>query len=286
MRKLATVSLAMLLVIALFLAGCGGQKSSSSPSGQNGSSSGSNAAKILEESNQKMAGVKSVRATGAYKGNMLGSSAPGGSEAFDFAFDMSIDVSDKKAPRGTMTMKGMGQDTMVYLENGFAYVNVPAQGWGKTPVAESGLTSASPAEIQKFSKGAENLRVVSESGDTYKIAFDVGPKFMQEQLKQARGTTEEMTPEVQSMINDMVKDMKMSAVFTIDKSDLFLTDATIQMSMNVPTLGNMNIDMALAFSDYNKPITVSLPPEAASAPLVENPEGATPGIPSFPGLGL
>jgi hypothetical protein len=40
----------------------------------------------------------------------------------------------------------------------------------------------------------------------------------------------------------------------------------------------------MAFSDYNKPVTVTLPPEAANAPTLQN--SAATGLPSFPGLGL
>ena len=314
MKKIAAVSLAVVLVIALLaVAGCGGSNTSSTPSGKTTSSSGSSAEKILTESNKKMTGITSVKATGAYKGNMTDSSATSGSDAFDFAFTMNVDLSNEKSPKGLMTMKGMGEDLTIYLDNGYAYVNVPGTGWGKTPVGSSGLTATTPAEIQKFAEGAQNLRIVSETGDTYKIAFDVGPKYIEQQLK-SQGSTEGLTKEMQDAVTDMAdplhedadsptpglthrypdrvlflvtqmaKSMKISAVFSINKSTLYLTAVTMKIGLNAEALGNMSMNMAMAFSDYNKPVTVTLPPEAANAPTLQN--SAATGLPSFPGLGL
>jgi hypothetical protein len=283
-KKIAAVSLAVVLVIALLaVAGCGGSNTSSTPSGKTTSSSGSSAEKILTESNKKMTGITSVKATGAYKGNMTDSSATSGSDAFDFAFTMNVDLSNEKSPKGLMTMKGMGEDLTIYLDNGYAYVNVPGTGWGKTPVGSSGLTATTPAEIQKFAEGAQNLRIVSETGDTYKIAFDVGPKYIEQQLK-SQGSTEGLTKEMQDAVSQMAKSMKISAVFSINKSTLYLTAVTMKIGLNAEALGNMSMNMAMAFSDYNKPVTVTLPPEAANAPTLQN--SAATGLPSFPGLGL
>ncbi len=287
MRKVAAFSLVLCLLAALFIAGCGSSGSSKSPSGTTDktSASSSSAQKILEESNKKMAEVTSVKAIGTYKGSVVGSSSPSGNDTFDFAFTMTVDMSNKNSPKGQMSMKGMGEDLTMYFQNGFAYVNVPNTGWQKTPFSESGIAGATPSEMAQFTKGAQNMRIESQAADAYKIAFDIGPKFIQEQLKNSAGSTSGLTPDMKSMMDEMAKNMKMSAVFTITKSDMYLKDATIKIGVEVPTLGNMTMNMALAFSEFNQPVSVNLPPEAANAPTAENPS-AVPGMPSFPGLGL
>jgi len=284
-RKIAAISLAVVLVVALLVvAGCSsGGSTSSTPNGKTTSSGSSEAQKILTDSNKKMTSITSVKASGGIKGNMTSSSATGGNEALSMALTMNLDISDPKSPKGVMTTKGMGEDMTIYLDNGFAYVNVPGTGWTKTPIGSSGLTSATPSEIEKFAEGAQNLRIVSQTGNTYKIAFDVGPKYFEQQLK-SQGTTEGLTKEMQDYVNEIVKNAKMSAVFTINKSTLYLEAVNMKIAMNMQSLGSVDMQMALAFSDYNKPVSVALPPEAANAPTVENP-GAT-GLPSFPGLGL
>jgi len=147
------------------------------------------------------------------------------------------------------------------------------------------MTQTSPAEIAKFAENAENLKVVSETGTSYKISFDIGQALLKEQMGSQQDMGE-LSPEMQKMLDDMLKNMKMSAVFTINKKTMFIEDANIKMTLtDFPMVGDMALDMTMAFSDFNEPVSVSLPPEAANAQEVAEIPSAS-GFPGFPGLGL
>lgn len=287
MRKLALCSVILLLAAALIFAGCGGKKEDTSGTKSSGNLS---AKQILEESSKKMQAVKSAKAEGAYK--MTTSAAPeSSSEAggnMEFAFDMEMDLTNQQKPDLKMAMKGMGQDTVIYMTGGYAYMEAPEQGWVKAPAGESdSMSQTSPAEIAKFADNAENLRIVSESGTSYQISFDIGKEMLKEQMGSQQDVSE-LGPEIQKMLEDMLKNMKMSAVFTIDKKTMYIEQAKINMAVrDFPMVGDMTLDMAMKFSGFNQPVNVSLPPEAANAQeMAELPGSTSGGIPGIPGFGF
>lgn len=284
MRKLAICCVILLLAAALVVAGCGSKKEATSTPNDSGNLS---AKKILEESSKKMQTVKSSKAAGAYKMSTSAASSATSGQNTDFTFEMEMDLSDQQKPEMKMAMKGMGQDTLLYMTGGFVYMEVPDQGWVKSPVGDSGsMSQTSPAEIAKFAEDAENLRIVSESGGSYKISFDIGQDMLKEQMG-AQQNTSELGPEVQKMIDEMIKNMKMTAVFTINKSTMYIEDARINMAVkNFPMVGDMTLDMAMKFSDFDQPVSVSLPPEAANATETAEIPSSTTGVPGFPGFGL
>jgi len=283
MRKSIVCSIVVLLAVTLLFAGCGGKKDES---GQSTSTSGLSAKEILEESSNKMQTVKSARAEGQYKMSTSAADASSGAEAMDFSFEMEMDLSNEEQPELRMAMKGMGQDTILYMTGGYVYMEVPGQGWMKAPAGDTdSMTQTSPAEIAKFAENAENLKVVSETGTSYKISFDIGQALLKEQMGSQQDMGE-LSPEMQKMLDDMLKNMKMSAVFTINKKTMFIEDANIKMTLtDFPMVGDMALDMTMAFSDFNEPVSVSLPPEAANAQEVAEIPSAS-GFPGFPGLGL
>lgn len=284
MRKLAICCVILLLAAALVVAGCGSKKETTSTPNSSGNRS---AQKILEESSKKMQTVKSAKAAGAYKMTTSAASSATAGQNMDFAFEMEMDLSDQQKPEMKMAMKGMGQDTVLYITGGYTYMEVPGQGWVKSPVGDTGsMSETSPAEIAKFAENAENLKIMSESGDSYKISFDIGQDMLKEQMG-AQQNTSELGPEVQKMIDDMIKNMKMTAVFTINKSTMYIVDARINMAVkNFPMVGDMTLDMAMKFSDFDQPVSVSLPPEAANATETAEIPSSTTGVPGFPGFGL
>lgn len=280
MRKLVPAVLAALLIAALLVAGCGssGTKSGGSTVGK------MDAAKILAESNKKMQSISSVDVKGNYKIDVSGSTS-GANENMNVTFEMQMDLKDPNNPQGHMVMTGLGQDSDVYLVGGFAYMNT-AQGWVKTPIAQSGgIEQASPAELAKFAKNAENMKVVSDSGSNYVIGFDISSKYLQDAMKNSGASTQSLGSEGQQLFDSIAKSMKMAAVFTIDKNTMYVGDAKITMAVkDAPMIGNMNLNMGMAFSNYNQPVTVALPAEAAGAKEVSASEAGS--IPGLPGLGL
>jgi predicted nuclease of predicted toxin-antitoxin system len=292
MRKSLLGSLAVLLAIGLLvgllLAGCGG----SSTSGTATSSGSLNAKRILEQSSKKMQAVKTAKATGSYKlagTPATGTSSPSGAQNMEFSYQMEMDVSNPDKPEMHMVMKGQGQTTDLYITGGFVYMNVPGKGWVKTPAGTTseGMAQATPAEITQFANNAENLKIISEDADSYKLSFDIGKKYIQDQLKKEQGGTN-LGPDVEKLMNQMINNMKMTAVFTINKATSYIENVDLVMSIkNMPAVGDMNLAMSMAFSDFNKPVAVALPAGAANAQeMSELPSGTNGGIPTIPGLGL
>lgn len=269
------VVLAALLVVAVALAGCGGKSDSSGKS-----SDGKLTAKsILEKSSQKMQDVKSVKSAGTYKIN-----APAaGMDNLNVTFEMEIQMNGPDDTSGRIVMSGLGAgDTLVYLDKGWVYTEVPGQGWVKQPMSSStGVSGApTPQDIKKFADASENMVIMSEDGDSWTISFDVGPKYLEEAMKSTPGT-EGLTPELQDMMNSLVKSMKINAIFKVNKSTFLVDNATVKMNMQGGQgIGDMAFDIVMAFRDYNQPVNVALPQEAANAQeMSSSPGGLFPGFP-------
>jgi hypothetical protein len=263
------------LLVAVLVAGCGGGGTTGGVE-----STKLSAQEILEESNLKMQEVTSLKANGFYKAAM----GEAGSEAMDFDFEMEIDMTNAESPEVHMVMRGMGQDTEVYMSEGIAYASVPGQGWVKGPAGDTdSFKQATPAEIAKFAEDAEDLKILAEDGTHYELAFVISEQYLRNQMS-SEFDMQDLGPEVEKMMNDMIKGMKMNAVFKIAKDTMFIEVAKIAMEIkDMPMLGSMTLDMELEFSDFNEPVAVALPAEAANA--VESPDLSNT-IPGFPGFGF
>ena len=290
MRKAVTGSLAFLLIAALFagallVAGCGSTTAEKSSTGQ--TASGEQSAKaLLAATSKKMQSVKTARATGGYKMD----TTAGGTQNMQFKYQMEMNVTNSNDPQMHMVTEGSTQ-TEMYVTGGYAYVNVPGTGWVKSPSGSSeSMSGTTPAEITKFANNAENLRIISQDAVSYKIGFTVSRKYMEQALKQQQGDTS-LGPDVEKLIQQTITGMKMSAIFTVNKRSLYTTAVALVVEMkNMPAqtsaaVGDIALNMTLGFSDFNQPVTITLPPEAANATLMPESSTST-GIPSLPGLGF
>ncbi len=282
MKRMIVVALTALLVVAVLIAGCGGKKTD-----QDGTSNGKLDAKtILEKSNEAMREIKSVRTTGDYD-----IQAPGmGYEDVTFQMEMELVVNGPEDVSGRIIMvDAQTGEQVLYMDDGIVYFEVPGQGWYKQPLSSAAGVSSTPTpqEMEQFSKAAENMKITSEDGTSWTISFDIGSKYLEEAMKGSE-TTEGLTPELQSMVEEILKTMKMSAVFKITKSSYLLEAADVKMSMEGGEgLGSMSADVAMTFSDFDQQFDVALPPEAASAQEAPSTGGLLPGVPggeTFPGL--
>lgn len=281
MKKVLVSTVVALLLVALLaavglLAGCGGSSSSGNLTPE----------QVLEQSNKKMESVKSFKANGSYSmktGSATGTAPDAGADAF--TYEMLVKLTGDKGFDGRMAIKGGGQDTDIYISDGWAYFEVEGTGWVKQKMDESGSISApTPADMAEFSKGAENLKLLPSDGEYYKISFNVSPAYFEKAMSQ-QGATEGVPAEYSSMMKELAKQMKMSAEFTINKNTMYLEDVNMKISMGeIPQVGKMDVSMDMVFSDYNKPVAVSLPPEAKGAK--EMPATTEGGVPGIPGLGL
>jgi hypothetical protein len=263
MRKIFFALTAALLVSALIVSGCGKTAPKKS-----------DAQKLLEESNKKMQTVKSFKAVGTI--NMSGK-APGAGN-MDLDFEMQVQTKGPRDFDGHMVMKGMGQDTEMYMVGGNAYVNVPGKGWYKQPLGDYTDISKppTPAEMAKISEAAENVRILTEDSQYYRMAFDVGPEYIEEAMGMQKDT-EGLSAEEKKMMEEMLKGIKMTAVFKIEKSTMYILNMTMGFGIpNMPLVGAVRMEQKIDFSEFDKPVSISLPEEAKNAPEV------TPGSEGLP----
>jgi uncharacterized protein YdeI (BOF family) len=288
MKKAVIVSLAVLLIGAAVAAGCGGKstKTASSP-----------AQKVLADSQAKMQEIQTVKLAG--KAVVLTPQSEVKEESFDFTADMKL-VSKDDVEMHMVAKDSTGKPTDVYMVGGYIYTNDPTTGWTKQKAesSTSGSVSGSlmsPTGLTELSKYATNMKMVTDPSGKYVVSFDVGPKFFEQVINQAAqaGNTQTSTPSTEDQkaaeqlaqtMKDMMAGIQMGVVYKIDKSTLLADSSTIKMSLKgAPIVGDMSADMNVNFSDYNAPVTITLPPEAQNAREVQ--PGPS-GIPSIPGLPL
>lgn len=286
MKKVVIVSLAVLMIGAIIAAGCGSKatKSASSPAQQ-----------VLEKSQAKMQDVQTVKITG--KANVLTPQSEVKKESYNFDASMKI-ISKDDVEMQMVAKDSAGKTTAVYMLGGYVYTNDPTTGWTKQKAQSSGNATSSllsPSGITELSKYATNMKLEPVRGGTYTVSFDVGSKYFQLLIDQATagtdtgstspsGEDQKAAQQLAQTMKDMMAGIQMGVVYKIDKNSMLAQSSTINMSMKgAPIVGDMTADMTANFSDYNAPVTVTLPPEAQNAREVQ--PGPS-GIPSIPGLGL
>jgi len=263
MRKIMLALAAALLTATLIVAGCGKTTTKTN-----------DATKILKDSNKAMQSVKSYKAAGSI--NMYGKSPDAGK--MNLTFEMQIQQKGPKDFEGRMMLNSMGQDMEIYMSNGYAYMNDPKKGWAKQPLGDFTDFSklASPADISKLGEAAQNTRILTEDSQYYKIAFDLKTDYIQELMGMKKGT-ESLSAEEKKMANAMVKGMQMGAVFQVEKSTHYVLSMTMNFNIpNMPTVGALRMEQKIDFSEFGKPVSVSLPEEAKNAPEVTGSGTLTP----------
>lgn len=264
MKRITIASLALVLVAALLVTGCGAKTSSTGTKGQ------MTPQQVVQKSNQKMQSVRSLKITG------MGDVTEGGKSG-KTELESKYDSTDTKNPKGILIVQGVENET-IYALDGYIYTNSGSEGWVKVRADKniSRTITFSPEELSNLSKSAKNLKMLTDSGNSYQIAFDIGKGYYDQELKQ-------LNPDVAKILQGILCGVK--AVFKISKSTFYLDGLTLKMDVkDFGAFGKVGFNMNFAFSDYNVPVTVSLPPEAKSAEEVPaNPENI-PGLPGLPGL--
>ena len=188
-----------------------------------------------------------------------------------------------------------GQKSEAYLKGGYGYTYSPASGWEKQKTSGvQDLTTGliDPENLATMIKYAENPKKLPDEGNNQVVSFDVGKKFYDELLSglneesSAPNTAEQsMAQQYGDLLKGLVGDIAASVVMKVDKTTSYPSEVTVKVSAKgIPVMGDVSLDSKMAFTDYNVPVTVTLPPEAASAKEVE--PGLPTGIPGLPGLGL
>lgn len=274
MRKILYITAAVIVLSALLLPGCGAKKEVKT---------NSRASEIIEKASLNMQQLKTLKAKVFYSMK----SAKQGAQDMTYSFDIESDKTDPSNPSTKMVMRGGGQTADMFITGGYAYMAVPGKGWYKSPVKQESLQEqASPEDISKYTKGAENIRLTREDRLSYTISFKIGKKFLEDQIKSQMGERTEATKEYQQYMEQILKGLDMSCIFRISKKDLLIEKANINMKMkNMPVIGDVDLTMIIEFSDLNKPLAIKLPQEAEKAQETQELPGQV-GIPGFPGLGF
>ncbi len=281
MKKLVLAVVAAMLIAVVVLAGCGNK--SAAPTSAQG---------ILDRSQEASQDVESLKASGSADVLTPDSEVKESRMTFDMEGNI---ISETEVEAKIVATDDKGEKTEAYVMDGYAYSYSATTGWVKQKVdsaAELGSGMMTPGQLADMSKYAENLEKLPDEGNNYVISFDVGSKFIEEALEGATATSSapesEEAQNAQDMIElakQMLAGLEMNIVMKIDKTTYLPSATSVKMSLkDAPLLGDMSVDMAMTFSGYNEPVTVSLPPEAQNAQ--EIPSAAAGGIPSIPGLGI
>lgn len=274
MKRFLIVLLLASMAAALLLTGCGESKTEKSAD---------DAKAILEKSQQKMGDITSVKMTGSTSMVM-----PEAEETdTEFGFEAVTNIAADGQQEVHLVAKGDGEEYETYAMGGYAYTYDPNTGWIKQKISgteDAGTAVPTHDQIVEMGRYAENLRLLPEEGGSYVVAFDVSPKFYEQYTT---GSTDgEAEGDISGMMADLLKGIEISIVYKINKETLYADAAIIDMSLNdMPMLGDVTASMDAAFSDYNKQVSIVLPPEAQNAKEEELLPGEL-NIPSVPGLGF
>lgn len=279
MKKALILIMAAVLAAAVLACGCGGSKKDETQG---------EAEKVLMESNKKMADVQTVKIAGSVLIEMP--EAEEKEESYDFEI---LSSNEGGEPQAQAVIRSGGQEFQTYVVGGWAYTNDPNRGWVKQQVDTLEDVSSSGVmtheQLGQMSKYAENQRLLPDESGNYVVAFDVSEKFFDEYLSGFQEVPEGDAPgqeeasEVSGLLQDLLKDMKISIIMKIDRQTYLVDEAEISMVMkDIPLMGDVSADTGMLFTEYDQPVTIALPPEASGAKELQY-DG---GLPNIPGLGL
>ncbi|HEY5530791.1 MAG TPA: DUF6612 family protein [Candidatus Anoxymicrobiaceae bacterium] len=280
MKKLALAVLVALLVATIVVAGCG-KKESKAPTGAQG---------ILVKSQVAAKGIKSFKGNGA--ADVQTPQSESKETKITYNMQEKIVTSDEVQMSFSATQQN-GQQNFVYIMDGFMYSYSPAQGWEKQKVDSAqqvlGTSFVSPDQISEMSKYAQNLKKLPDEGNNYVLSFNVSSKFFEKALSTSTGSSSspsQSKPDQSTMelIKGLLQSLSMKVKMNIDKTTYYPSSTNVTISIKgAPLVGDVSGAMDMAFTDYNTPVTITLPPEAQAAKEVA--PSAT-GLPTIPGLGL
>jgi Family of unknown function (DUF6612) len=284
MRKLSFALLVALLAAALILSavGCGKSKDKSANS----------AKAILLKSQKALLEATSVKVNGSVTLKTPEAEEKVEKETFTGEFNI---ISTTDVEGHMVAQDQQGKQSEAYIKEGYAYSYSPNSGWEKQKVqGVKDLTTGviDPGNLATMIKYAENLKKLPDEGDNYVVSFDVGNKFYEEILKavgeesSAPTTAEQSTAqEVSDLLKGVIGDVNVSMVMKINKTTSYPSEATVKATAkDIPMMGDVSLGSKMVFSDYNVPVTITVPPEALNAREVES--GLPSGIPGLPGLGF
>lgn len=289
MKKVVVALIAALAIAAVLATGCGSGKSTSTPT------AGGKAQSILKANQVKMQGVKSFKINGTY--TVTTPSAEVKTESATFTGEVQMVSANDARAHVTATPSGGGKPSEIYVADGFQYTYDPNKGWSKSKVGSaSDLTSSgiiTPSSISELTKYAENMKLGPVQNGKYVLTFDIGSKFFDQVFKQAAqgsqssaptGTAAQSAQQLAQAMKELLSGLTMSMTYKIDQTSGLADGASIKVSLKGSALGDATADISMTFSDYNAPVTITLPPEAQNAPEKQTGPGGIPSLPNLPGL--
>lgn len=288
MKKVVVVLIVALAIGAVVAAGCGSSKSGRTPT------AGGKAQDILKANQAKMADVKSFKIDGTY--TVTTPSAEVKTETATITGEVQMVGPNDVRAHVVATPSGGGKPSEIYVADGFQYQYDPNKGWSKSKVGSTSDLSSSgiltPSSIADLTKYAENMKLGPVKNGKYVLTFDIGAKFFDQVFKQAAqgaegstptGTSAQSAQQLAEAMKELLSGLTMSMTYKIDKTSDLADSASIKVSLKGSALGDATADINLNFSDYNAPVTITVPPEALNAPEQQT-TGGIPSLPNLPGL--
>lgn len=269
MRKVLLSIVLIALLVVVLLSGCGGSKNSKTTD---------EAQRILEDSRAKMVEVESLTTSG----EVVIETPEAEVKRSAYNFEIKLKTGEAGEAEMRMTAEGDGERLETIVAGGWAYAYDSDTGWEKYPVDRLDEVNQpfTHEDLLEMSEYAENLRMLPDEGGNYVIAFDVSPEFFDRYAGGVSG--EEGEDEVSGLLQDMLRSVKISAIYKVDKESMLATEALLEIELpSIPTMGEVDSVTEMVFSGYNEPVTIEVPPEAQAAPEKELKD-----LPGLPGLGF
>jgi outer membrane lipoprotein-sorting protein len=264
MRKVKHLSW-LVLVLALFLTGCGTDSASSEETGSEEKKTAS-PEEILEKTNKAS---KDLRSYSMSMSQEMEVTAPDGTNQLIETSGTTIAETDPMAMYIDMTTAD--QDIEMYVKDNIMYMNEPVSGsWIKLDIGtdlgseylNEQLSKPIDEQIQQVKDLAESIKV-TENSDSYTMDIKIAADKMNEFLETQMGSS----GMDMSAVGDVEYD-KFNYAVTIDKETYYPHTISLEMNMNITVegeTGQVKMVSDNAFADYNETEPIEIPAEAESA---------------------
>ncbi|WP_077305436.1 DUF6612 family protein [Terribacillus halophilus] len=255
----------LVLVLALFLTGCGTDSASSEETGSEKKKTAS-PEEILEKTNKASKDLKSYSMTTSQEMELTG---PDGASQFTETNGKTIAETDPMAMHIDMTTAD--QAVEMYVKDNIMYMKEPVSGsWIKLDIGtEMGsqylneqLSKPIDEQIQQVKDLAESIKV-TDNGDSYTMDIKIAADKMNEFLESQMGSS----GMDMSAMGDIEYD-KFTYAVNINKETYFPESMTLEMNMNITVdgeTGQLKMVSDNTFEDFNETEPIEIPAEAKDA---------------------
>ena len=241
----AVAALVVFCAVAWMAGGCGG------------SGTEARAQQVLNQSTSATTALKSVKEKGSNGMKSQDSSIPD----VQVTYTSEMDLTDPARPTAHTMIKQGDTTINAYASGGYVYTETGSGKWQK--VKAEGTSALAPKDLKEIAAGARNVRLLAGNGNQYEVAFEVGEQALKD--SDLLGGADRDT-EVGKQTAEALKDLKMSAVYSIAKDTMLIERVHLDMKMpSVAESGQTTGEVTVNLSGFNQPVSIVLPEAAKSA---------------------